>query len=152
LPSPSIRSSTRRPSTPCRRCCGQKIKATPPRVVTGPILLTGIATCASCGGMTLRTGKSDRYRYYTCATCAQKGKEACKGRSNPMEKFDRLVTERLADQLLTPDRISKLLAGLIERQAAKDEDHTSRLTALKAKVTEAASRAWAALRRDRKRD
>jgi site-specific DNA recombinase len=69
-----------------------------------------------------------------------------------MEKFDRLVTERLADQLLTPDRISKLLAGLIERQAAKDEDHTSRLTALKAKVTEAASRAWAALRRDRKRD
>lgn len=35
----------------------------PPRVVTGPILLTGIATCASCsGGMTLRTGKSGRYR------------------------------------------------------------------------------------------
>jgi site-specific DNA recombinase len=25
-------------------------KAMPPRVVTGPILLTGIATCASCGG------------------------------------------------------------------------------------------------------
>jgi hypothetical protein len=46
-------------------------RAMPPRVVTGPILLTGIATCASCsGGMTLRTGKSGRYRYYTCATCA----------------------------------------------------------------------------------
>jgi site-specific DNA recombinase len=50
-------------------------KAMPPRVITGPILLTGIATCASCGGgMTLRTGKSGRYRYYACATCAQKGK------------------------------------------------------------------------------
>lgn len=52
-------------------------KATPPRTVTGPILLTGLATCVSChGGMTLRTGKSGRYRYYACATCAQKGKSA----------------------------------------------------------------------------
>jgi site-specific DNA recombinase len=49
-------------------------KALPPRVVTGPILLTGIATCASCsGGMTLRTGKTGRYRYYTCSTCARAG-------------------------------------------------------------------------------
>lgn len=60
-------------------------RAVPPRVVTGPILLTGIATCGSCGGgMTLRTGKSGRYRYYTCATCARQGKPACKGRSIPM--------------------------------------------------------------------
>lgn len=59
----------------------------PPRVVTGPILLTGIATCASCGGgMTLRTGKYGRYRYYTCATSAQQGKSACKGRSIPMDE------------------------------------------------------------------
>ena len=116
-------------------------KAMPPRVVTGPILLTGIATCASCGGgMTLRTGKSGRYRYYTCATCAQKGKTACKGRSIPMEKLDRLVTERLADQLLTPERVGNLLAGLVERQASKEEDHAARLSALRAKVTDAESR------------
>ena len=84
----------------------------PPRVVTGPILLTGIATCASCrGGMTLRTGKTGRYRYYTCSTCARQGKSACKGRSIPMDKLDRLVTERLADRLLTPERVGDLLAG-----------------------------------------
>jgi site-specific DNA recombinase len=89
-------------------------KALPPRVVTGPILLTGIATCASCsGGMTLRTGKTGRYRYYTCSTCARQGKSACKGRSIPMEKLDRLVTERLADRLLTPERVGNLLAGLM---------------------------------------
>ncbi len=116
-------------------------KVMPPRVVTGPILLTGIATCAGCGGgMTLRTGKSGRYRYYTCGTCAQKGKEACKGRSIPMEKLDRLVTERLADQLLTPERIGKLLLGLLERQSAKDEDHTVRLAALRAKLADAEGR------------
>ncbi len=36
-------------------------RRTPPRVVTGPTLLTGLATCAACGsGMTLRTGKFNR--------------------------------------------------------------------------------------------
>ena len=116
-------------------------KILPPRVVTGPILLTGIATCAGCGGgMTLRTGKTGRYRYYTCSTCARQGKSACKGRSIPMDKLDRLVTERLADRLLTPERVGNLLAGLMERQAAKNEDHTARLTALRAKISDSESR------------
>lgn len=116
-------------------------KNTPPRTVTGPILLTGLATCASCGGgMTLRTGKYGRYRYYTCATCAQKGKSACKGRSIPMDKLDTLVTKNLADSLLTPTRVQKLLEGLIDRQAQRNTEHTSRLTALKAKLTDAETR------------
>jgi site-specific DNA recombinase len=116
-------------------------RVTPPRVVTGPILLTGIATCASCnGGMTLRTGKTGRYRYYTCSTSARSGTFACKGRSIPMDKLDRLVTERLADRLLTPERVEDLLAGLLERQTAKDEDRATRLGGLKAKLSEAESR------------
>jgi hypothetical protein len=45
----------------------------PPRVTTGPILLTGLAVCATCrGGMMRRTGtsKSGRvYGYYTCSSC-----------------------------------------------------------------------------------
>ena len=63
-----------------------------PRVTTGPILLTGLAVCATCrGGMTLRTGTSQNgviHRYYTCSTCARKGKSACKGRSIRMDKLD----------------------------------------------------------------
>lgn len=116
-------------------------KTTPPRVVTGPILLTGIATCASCGGgMTLRTGKSGRYRYYTCATCAQQGKSACKGRSIPMDRLDTLVTERLAETLFAPDRVRDILGGLLERQASRTEDHAHRMTALQNKVKDAESR------------
>jgi DNA invertase Pin-like site-specific DNA recombinase len=38
-------------------------KRTPPRVVNGPSLLTGIARCEACGaGLTLRTGKSGPHR------------------------------------------------------------------------------------------
>jgi hypothetical protein len=47
-----------------------------PRVTTGPILLTGMAVCAACGGaMTLRTGTSSTgtvHRYYTCSTCSER--------------------------------------------------------------------------------
>lgn len=121
-----------------KRLKSRNPKVTPPRVVTGPILLTGLASCASCGGgMTLRTGKSGRYRYYTCATCAQKGKSACKGRSIPMDRLDTLVTERLADQLLTPERLSSLLSGLVKRQGERDADQTVRVGALRGKLSEA---------------
>ncbi len=56
----------------------------PPRVISGPILLTGLAYCACCGSaMTLRAGtsKSRRvYRYYSCSTSGRVGKSACMGR------------------------------------------------------------------------
>ena len=57
-----------------------------------------------------------------------------------MDKLDRLVTERLADRLLTPQHVGDLLAGLMERQSAKNEDHATRLTALRAKISDAESR------------
>ncbi|MFW7357802.1 MAG: recombinase family protein [Brucella sp.] len=116
-------------------------KSMPPRIVSGPILLTGLATCASCGGgMMLRTGKSGRYRYYTCATCAVQGKSACKGRSVPMDRLDNLVTDRLAETLFTAERVKAILTGLSERQNARSADHTQRLTGLQNKVADAESR------------
>lgn len=116
-------------------------KVAPPRVVTGPILLTGLATCATCGGgMTIRTGKSGRYRYYVCAATAQKGKDACPGRSLPMERLDDAVTERIGAQLLTPERVGELLRGLMNRQTKRDADLASRLSALRGKLTDAEGR------------
>jgi site-specific DNA recombinase len=58
-----------------------------PRVTTGPILLTGLAVCATCkGGMTLRTGTSQNgviHRYYTCSTCARKRQDRMQGSLDP---------------------------------------------------------------------
>lgn len=68
-------------------------RVTPPRVVSGPILLTGLAVCATCdGAMTLRTGTSKTgtiHRYCTCSSCARQGKTACKGRSIGLAWSDR---------------------------------------------------------------
>ncbi len=94
-----------------------------PRVVTGPILLTGLAFCATCAGaMTLRTGTSRTgivHRYYSCSTCGRKGQTACKGRSIRMDRLDSVVTETVAGQLLHPERIAEMLSLLAGRRAEK---------------------------------
>jgi site-specific DNA recombinase len=96
-------------------------KVSPPRVTTGPILLTGLAVCASCGGaMTLRTGtsKSGRiYRYYTCSSSAVHGKTVCRGRSVAMDKLDTLITDHLMERLFRPDRLAAILGSLASRRA-----------------------------------
>ena len=61
-------------------------RVTPARIVSGPTLLTGICFCAKCAGaMTLRTGKSNRYRYYTCSTKARQGETGCITRSPALD-------------------------------------------------------------------
>jgi site-specific DNA recombinase len=115
-------------------------KRQPPRVTTGPILLTGLAVCATCrGGMTLRTGTSKGgrvYRYYTCSNCATKGKTVCKGRSIPMGKLDTLVTEHL-ERLFQPERLALILASLSSRRAEQAAALNSRIVCLQREVIEA---------------
>jgi site-specific DNA recombinase len=112
-----------------------------PRVTTGPILLTGLAVCATCGGgMTLRTGTSKTgaiHRYYTCSTCVSKGKIGCKGRSIRMDKLDGLVTDHLVDRLFHPERLTAILASLAARRAEKAESVNGRIIALQREVTDA---------------
>jgi site-specific DNA recombinase len=116
-------------------------KVVAPRVTTGPILLTGLAVCATCGGgMMLRTGTSKNgrvYRYYTCSSCATKGKTVCKGRSVPMDKLDTLVTHHLIEQLFEPARLAEMLQSLSSRRAEKAESLNSRVMALQREVTDA---------------
>jgi site-specific DNA recombinase len=115
-------------------------KVVAPRVTTGPILLTGLAVCASCGGgMMLRTGTSKNgrvYRYYTCSSCATKGKTVCKGRSIPMEKLDTLVTDHLVDRLFEPERLTKILNSLSLQREKKSEGLNNRLIALQREMTD----------------
>ena len=112
-------------------------KRTPPRIVNGPTLLTGIARCATCGsGMTMRTGKSGRYRYYTCAGCAQKGKTHCSGRSISMPKLDDLVIGHLSDRLFTPARLRKILEAYVERSADAQIERTRKIAVAKQRQTE----------------
>ena len=109
--------------------------------VRGPILLTGLAHCATCGGaMTLRTGTSKSgavHKYYTCSACARKGKTACKGRSIPMGKLDTLVTDHLVERLFQPERLTAILASVAARRAERAIQIDARITTLQTEVAEA---------------
>lgn len=113
-------------------------RVTPAREVTGPILLTGLATCAHCGAaMTLRTGTSKSgkvHRYYSCSTKSRQGEAGCRGRSIPMHKLDELVTEHLAGELLQPARLEATLASLWTGRAAKQAEVDGRIGALTTEV------------------
>ncbi|UWU68215.1 zinc ribbon domain-containing protein [Bradyrhizobium sp. NC92] len=116
-------------------------KVAAPRVTTGPILLTGLAVCATCsGGMTLRTGTSKTgaiYRYCACLTCARKGKSVCKGRSIPMAKLDTLVTTHLTERLFQPERLAAILSSLSSRRSEKADAANARIAALQREVADA---------------
>ena len=97
-------------------------KVTPPQVVGGPTLLTGLIHCAKCGGaMTIRTGKRERYRYYTCSTKARQGPTGCTGMTVPMEKLDALVAGHVGDRLLDPARPEEVLATFLDRRKDRTE-------------------------------
>lgn len=108
-------------------------KVVAPRVVTGPILLTGLASCSCGAAMTLRTGtggKGKVYQYYTCSACTRKGKTACPGRSIRMDRLDSLVVDALTKNLLQPDRLATVLSAVIDartRRAEEVEDRIRRL-------------------------
>jgi hypothetical protein len=108
------------------------------------VLLTGLAVCATCNGaMTLRTGTSKTghiHRYYSCSTCARKGKTACKGRSVRMEKLDTLVTTQLTERLFHPERLAAILSSLSARRAEKAESVNARIAALQREVSDADDR------------
>ena len=68
-------------------------KVVAPRLTTSPVLLTGLAVCATCGGgMMLRTGTSCVGRsYYTCSSRATKGTTVCR---EPISKL-RVIADGL---------------------------------------------------------
>ncbi len=119
-------------------------RVTPPWVVSGPILLTGLATCATCAGaMTLRTGTSKTgkvHKYYSCSTSARKGKSVCKGRSINLEKLDKLVTTQLIERLFDPERLKAHLGALAARRAEKSAAVEIRIQQLAASAADADER------------
>jgi site-specific DNA recombinase len=112
-------------------------KVTPAQVVGGPTLLTGLIHCAKCGGaMTIRTGKSGRYRYYTCSTKARQGPMACGGMTVPMEKLDDLVANHLEKRLLNPARLEEILSTVLDRRQERTDRKREHIVELNKRATE----------------
>jgi site-specific DNA recombinase len=106
---------------------------TPPRITTSEVLLTGLARCESCGSsLLLVTGKSGRYRYYSCSANRLKGRNACRAPTSiPEAQLDKLVLGALADQLLTPERLTTILHEALKYRREMASQSGAKRTALK---------------------
>ena len=94
---------------------------TAPRLVSSPILLSGIIKCGECGsGMTLMTGKSGRYRYYKCTNQKHKDKNICTTPNIPMEKLDNQVRKHLSEKVFTPQRVKNMMTRLKKQLNSQD--------------------------------
>jgi site-specific DNA recombinase len=87
--------------------------------------------------MTVRTGKSGRYRYYTCSTKARQGETGCSGRTVPMEKLDTLVADHIEHRLLLPSRLEKILSSVLDRREERAERQTTHIAELRKRASEA---------------
>lgn len=109
-----------------------------PRLTNSPVLLSGIAVCSKCGGrMMLRTGKHGRYRYYTCADQATKGKDICEGQSIPVRALDDIVIKTLGEVAFTPARVKELIAELNCHESASGKNAKSNANRLRKELSRA---------------
>ena len=93
-------------------------KRTPPKVISSPTLLSGLLTCECGSAMTQATGKSGKYHYYKCSARLAKAGTCCKSRNLPIEKFDELLLNAVAERIFTPDRLSVIMEEL--RKTVRD--------------------------------
>jgi hypothetical protein len=111
---------------------------TPCASVSGPPEIAGMRGVIGRAGlrawpnaMTLRTGKSGRYKYYTCSTKAREGETCCKGHTVPMEKLDSVVAEHIEQRLLQPKRLEQILSAVLHRRKERAERRTAHIAELR---------------------
>jgi site-specific DNA recombinase len=112
-------------------------RVTPPRVVNGPVLLSGLARCGRCGASMTRTGTArgdKRYSYYTCAGAHVTGQPECRGSHLPMQRLDGQITEAVIERLVRPEMLTKLFVSLAERRSATTQRAQERVASLQASV------------------
>jgi site-specific DNA recombinase len=98
---------------------------TAPRIVSGPTLLTGICFCAACGGaMTLRTGKSGRYRYTPVAPKPARVRPVARAAPSPWKNSTIWSRSTSSSVCYSPSVLSDS-CHTYSIAAPSDESHTS---------------------------
>ncbi|WP_189424763.1 zinc ribbon domain-containing protein [Devosia pacifica] len=111
---------------------------TAPRIASADHLLTGIAVCSCCGGaLTITTGKSGKYKYYSCRTHLSRGKSKCPRPTRiPAGELDRVVTEALIEKVVKAEHLASLLGALAERRTAANVEITNDILKLEQRASE----------------
>ncbi len=71
---------------------------------------------------------------------ARQGPAACEGMAVPTDKLDDLVTSRLEDRLLQPERLETILAAVLDRRQERSERQCEHIAELNRRAAESDAR------------
>jgi hypothetical protein len=134
-------------------------RARGPRLASAPSLLGGLVRCdcEKSYALSTATGTSRNgtiYSYYKCVQGTKRGVQCgsggitCSNRKISRPVLEKLVTEALLDQLLTPERVTSILAALKSRRDERQASADRRISELAKQVVdteERLSRIYAAI-------
>lgn len=111
----------------------------PPRGVSSPYVLSGLAYCSKCGAAMIGTAaKSGKYMYYECDNRFKKGKDSCVGLRLRKDMLENSVLERIQQNILTKENLTKLVhlingdlletAGRLEKQLEQTEKELTKIS------------------------
>ena len=112
-------------------------RRTAPHVSAGTTLLTGVASCGMSGcksGMVIRTGKGGQYSYYACNARVNKG-GTCSCPSIRREQLDGIVLDLIEREILAPERLRTLLAGILQLSDERRSERQAELVRARADQT-----------------
>ena len=111
----------------------------PPRGVSSPYALSGLAYCSKCGAAMIGTAaKSGKYLYYECDARFKKGKDGCEGLRFRKETVEDFVLGKIRENILTRDNLTRLVhlingelvetAGRLEKQLEQVEKELGKIS------------------------
>lgn len=110
----------------------------PPRGVSSPYVLSGLAHCSKCGAAMIGTAaKSGKYLYYECDNRFKKGKDSCIGLRLSKEMVENSVLEKIQENIITKENLTKLVhlindelletASYLDKQLEQTEKELTRI-------------------------
>jgi site-specific DNA recombinase len=111
----------------------------PPRGVSSPYVLSGLAHCSKCGAAMIGTAaKSGKYLYYECDARFKKGKDSCVGLRFRKEMVENFVLDKIRQNILTKENLTKLVhlingelletASRLEKQLEQTEKELTKIS------------------------
>ncbi len=106
-----------------------------PRRTASRFLLSGLAVCGQCGmALTGQDAKSGKFSYYICGSLTKKGAGSCSTPYLNSTKFERLVTSKIKEHILTPGNLTELVRLVNEEMDAATIAYKSEMDTIMSEI------------------
>jgi site-specific DNA recombinase len=107
-----------------------------PRRAASRFLLSGLVLCGTCGkAMVGQDAKSGKFSYYICSSLTKRGAGACSTPYLNSGKFERLVTSKIKNQILTSDNLAHLVQLVNEEMDSTSHEYNEEMQMVVNEVT-----------------